>query len=78
MLAPFTAGWQSTDLHPLVIERSEVEHLIFFFLIFYVNLFGSSLILGKAHFFQFYNNVQIHSSTLFFLTKRKSHLRIAQ
>ncbi|XP_030964341.1 gamma aminobutyrate transaminase 3, chloroplastic-like [Quercus lobata] len=23
MLAPFTAGWQSTDLHPLVIERSE-------------------------------------------------------
>jgi len=24
MLAPFTAGWQSTDLHPLVIERSEV------------------------------------------------------
>jgi hypothetical protein len=26
MLAPFTAGWQSTDLHPLVIERSEVLH----------------------------------------------------
>lgn len=24
MLAPFTAGWQSTDLHPLVIEKSEV------------------------------------------------------
>jgi hypothetical protein len=24
MLAPFTAGWQSTDLHPLVIDRSEV------------------------------------------------------
>ncbi|KAK7825516.1 gamma aminobutyrate transaminase 3 [Quercus suber] len=23
MLAPFTAGWQSADLHPLVIERSE-------------------------------------------------------
>ncbi|KAJ6825370.1 gamma-aminobutyrate transaminase 1, mitochondrial-like [Iris pallida] len=23
MLAPFTAGWQSTDLHPLVIDRSE-------------------------------------------------------
>ncbi|PWZ27263.1 putative gamma-aminobutyrate transaminase 3, mitochondrial [Zea mays] len=23
MLAPFTAGWQSTDVHPLVIERSE-------------------------------------------------------
>ncbi|XP_042388577.1 probable gamma-aminobutyrate transaminase 3, mitochondrial [Zingiber officinale] len=23
MLAPFTAGWQSTDLHPLVIEKSE-------------------------------------------------------
>lgn len=24
MLAPFTAGWQSTDVHPLVIEKSEV------------------------------------------------------
>lgn len=24
MLAPFTAGWQTTDLNPLVIERSEV------------------------------------------------------
>lgn len=24
MLAPFTAGWQISDLHPLVIERSEV------------------------------------------------------
>uniref|UniRef100_A0A453S8D4 Uncharacterized protein n=1 Tax=Aegilops tauschii subsp. strangulata TaxID=200361 RepID=A0A453S8D4_AEGTS len=24
MLAPFTAGWQSTDVHPLVIDRSEV------------------------------------------------------
>ncbi|GMP51941.1 hypothetical protein CsSME_00017968 [Camellia sinensis var. sinensis] len=23
MLAPFTAGWQTTDLHPLVIEKSE-------------------------------------------------------
>ncbi|XP_074572832.1 putative gamma-aminobutyrate transaminase 3, mitochondrial [Curcuma longa] len=23
MLAPFTAGWQSTDLHPLVIKKSE-------------------------------------------------------
>jgi 4-aminobutyrate--pyruvate transaminase len=23
MLAPFTAGWQSTDVHPLVIDRSE-------------------------------------------------------
>jgi hypothetical protein len=36
MLAPFTAGWQSTDLHPLVIERSEVSSLchadvVFFF-----------------------------------------------
>lgn len=25
MLAPFTAGWQSTDVHPLVIEKSEVS-----------------------------------------------------
>jgi hypothetical protein len=24
MLAPFTAGWQSTDVNPLVIDRSEV------------------------------------------------------
>nr|CAB3502957.1 unnamed protein product [Digitaria exilis] len=23
MLAPFTAGWQSSDLHPLLIERSK-------------------------------------------------------
>ena len=29
MLAPFTAGWQSTDLHPLVIERSEVMRSYF-------------------------------------------------
>jgi hypothetical protein len=27
MLAPFTAGWQSNDLHPLIIERSEVVTL---------------------------------------------------
>ncbi|KAG5123795.1 hypothetical protein JHK82_030532 [Glycine max] len=25
MLAPFTAGWQSSDLHPLIIEKSEVN-----------------------------------------------------
>lgn len=24
MLAPFTAGWQTTDLHPLIIDKSEV------------------------------------------------------
>ena len=29
MLAPFTAGWQSNDLHPLIIERSEVVTLSF-------------------------------------------------
>jgi len=29
MLAPFTAGWQSNDLHPLIIERSEVATLSF-------------------------------------------------
>lgn len=28
MLAPFTAGWQTADLNPLVIERSEV-YLVF-------------------------------------------------
>ena len=30
MLAPFTAGWQTTDLHPLVIERSEVNFVAVF------------------------------------------------
>ncbi|GAU37331.1 hypothetical protein TSUD_61450, partial [Trifolium subterraneum] len=24
MLAPFTPGWQTTDLNPLIIEKSEV------------------------------------------------------
>ncbi|PWZ31283.1 Gamma-aminobutyrate transaminase 1, mitochondrial [Zea mays] len=27
MLAPFTAGWQSHDLHPLIIERSEGSYV---------------------------------------------------
>ncbi|KAK3227310.1 hypothetical protein Dsin_007172 [Dipteronia sinensis] len=27
MLAPFTAGWQSSDLHPLVIEKSEGSYV---------------------------------------------------
>lgn len=27
MLAPFTAGWQSSELHPLVIERSEGSYV---------------------------------------------------
>lgn len=27
MLAPFTAGWQSNDVHPLVIERSEGSYV---------------------------------------------------
>lgn len=27
MLAPFTAGWQSTDLHPLVIAKSEGSYV---------------------------------------------------
>jgi hypothetical protein len=28
ILAPLTAGWQSNDVHPQVIERSEVvDHL---------------------------------------------------
>ncbi|PWZ41112.1 Gamma-aminobutyrate transaminase 1, mitochondrial [Zea mays] len=27
MLAPFTAGWQSNDLHPLIIERSEGSYV---------------------------------------------------
>lgn len=28
MLAPFTAGWQTADLNPLVIEKSEVYLVI--------------------------------------------------
>ncbi|KAJ0087619.1 hypothetical protein Patl1_33223 [Pistacia atlantica] len=27
MLAPFTAGWQTNDLHPLVIEKSEGSYV---------------------------------------------------
>ncbi|WOL15876.1 putative gamma-aminobutyrate transaminase 3, mitochondrial [Canna indica] len=27
MLAPFTAGWQTTDIHPLVIEKSEGSYV---------------------------------------------------
>nr|AGF95098.1 4-aminobutyrate aminotransferase [Prunus persica] len=27
MLAPFTAGWQSADLHPLIIEKSEGSYV---------------------------------------------------
>lgn len=27
MLAPFTAGWQSTDVDPLIIEKSEVRFM---------------------------------------------------
>eukprot|EP00267_Zea_mays_P054261 XP_020407485.1 gamma-aminobutyrate transaminase 1, mitochondrial [Zea mays] len=27
MLAPFTAGWQGNDLHPLIIERSEGSYV---------------------------------------------------
>ncbi|ONM32679.1 class III aminotransferase [Zea mays] len=27
MLASFTAGWQSNDLHPLIIERSEGSYV---------------------------------------------------
>ncbi|KAH1256485.1 Gamma aminobutyrate transaminase 3, chloroplastic [Glycine soja] len=30
MLALFTAGWQTTDLHPLVIEKSEVNFVAVF------------------------------------------------
>lgn len=29
MLAPFTAGWHSTDLEPLVIQKSEVRIVSF-------------------------------------------------
>lgn len=27
MLAPFTAGWQTTETEPLVIEKSEVYYI---------------------------------------------------
>jgi 4-aminobutyrate---pyruvate transaminase len=36
MLAPFTAGWQSNDLHPLIIERSEVVTLSFDIILIYI------------------------------------------
>ncbi|OAY66542.1 putative gamma-aminobutyrate transaminase 3, mitochondrial [Ananas comosus] len=29
MLAPFTAGWQSSDIHPLIIEKSEVGSYVY-------------------------------------------------
>lgn len=48
MLAPFTAGWQSTDLHPLVIEKSEVNFNIIYLLI--------SLMLNK--------NIPIHNANI--------------
>lgn len=32
MLAPFTAGWQTTDVNPLVIAKSEVLKLLWTFL----------------------------------------------
>ena len=32
MLAPFTAGWQSADLDPLIIAKSEVTPLLFWFI----------------------------------------------
>jgi len=35
MLAPFTAGWQTTDLHPLVIEKSEVNFFLQNFCFFF-------------------------------------------
>ena len=38
MLAPFTAGWQSNDLHPLIIERSEVVTLSFGALFWFTSL----------------------------------------
>jgi len=37
MLAPFTAGWQTTDLHPLVIEKSEVNFFLQNFCFFFFN-----------------------------------------
>lgn len=43
MLAPFTSGWQSTETHPLVIERSEVEHLVL-----HVNLLRVTFIVGQS------------------------------
>lgn len=37
MLAPFTAGWQTNELNPLIIEKSEVySHAMFlWFLLYY-------------------------------------------
>lgn len=35
MLAPFTAGWQSSDLDPLIIAKSEVHINMSFFLLLF-------------------------------------------
>jgi hypothetical protein len=47
MLAPFTAGWQSNDLHPLIIERSEVATLNFS-IIFFTTLKNAVLNYGEV------------------------------
>lgn len=44
MLAPFTAGWQSADLNPLVIEKSEVLPLTRLSIISTGFLVGSSYV----------------------------------
>lgn len=44
MLAPFTAGWQSADLNPLVIEKSEVLPITLLSIISTGFLVGSSYV----------------------------------
>lgn len=49
MLAPFTAGWQSADLHPLIIEKSEVNFLV-------VSLNWPNIVSVKIEVAQVYNH----------------------
>lgn len=44
MLAPFTAGWQSADLNPLVIEKSEV------FPITRLSIISTGFLVGSSYF----------------------------
>lgn len=39
MLSPFTAGWQSSDTHPLIIDKSEVYKMNAMNTLYYVCLY---------------------------------------
>lgn len=67
MLAPFTAGWQTTDLHPLVIEKSEVN---FFekFLFFLITAMGYNKEISVPSVFHFkYLTINCFSIVIFLI-----------